>query len=223
MRFYKMIHDFFCHLSGINKQIDINSEWFGSSYGGFYLYELNLNENSIIYSFGLGEDITFDLAVIEKFRCKVFGFDPTPKSLAFLKTHQEKNLIIRSIGISKLEGSQTFYLPKNSNYVSGSLKKTKNLKSEINVLFDTFENIVQSNNHTSIDILKMDIEGTEFDIIPEIVCSKIPVKQLLIEFHPRFFWNGYYKLYKVVKLLRANGYKCYAISKSFNEVSFIKE
>lgn len=218
-----MIHDFFCHLSGINKQIDINSEWFGSSYGGFYLYELNLNENSIIYSFGLGEDITFDLAVIEKFRCKVFGFDPTPKSLAFLKTHQEKNLIIRSIGISKLEGSQTFYLPKNSNYVSGSLKKTKNLKSEINVLFDTFENIVQSNNHTSIDILKMDIEGTEFDIIPEIVCSKIPVKQLLIEFHPRFFWNGYYKLYKVVKLLRANGYKCYAISKSFNEVSFIKE
>lgn len=218
-----MIHDIFCHISGINKQIDISFEWFGSSYGGFYLHTRNLDKNSIIYSIGLGEDITFDLALIEKFKCKVFGFDPTPKSLAFLQTHQENNLIIRAIGISKSKGSQTFYLPKNSNYVSGSLKKTKNLKSEIIVQFDTFENIVQFNNHTSIDVLKMDIEGTEFDIIPEIVCSKIPVKQLLIEFHPRFYWDGYFKLYKVVKLLKANGYKCFAISKSFNEVSFIKE
>ena len=33
----------------------------------------------MVYSVGLGQDISWDKALIEKYRCEVYGFDPTPK------------------------------------------------------------------------------------------------------------------------------------------------
>ena len=48
---------------------------------GFYLNPEFINEKSIIYSFGIGEDISFDLSLIKEFDCNVFGFDFTPKSI----------------------------------------------------------------------------------------------------------------------------------------------
>ena len=37
-----------------------------------------------------------------------------------------------------------------------------------------------------IDILKMDIEGAEYDVIDDIINSPVPIAQVLIEFHHRF-------------------------------------
>jgi FkbM family methyltransferase len=207
---------------GLNFKSNFDNHWLGSNYGGFYLNPDNLNNQSVIYSFGLGEDITFDLAVINKFKCKVFGFDPTPKSLIYIEQFNEKNLIVRPIGIGMTKGTLNFYLPKNPDHVSGSLFKNQNLDTQIEVMVDNFENLAGYYNHKEIDVLKMDIEGTEFEVIPDIINSEIIVKQLLVEFHPRFYWDGYFRLYKTLKLLKLHGYKCYAISSSFNELSFIK-
>jgi len=37
--------------------------WYGSPYGGFYVDPTLLDENSVVYSFGIGEDISFDLDI----------------------------------------------------------------------------------------------------------------------------------------------------------------
>ena len=222
MRIIALLHTIFCKLCGIKSYVTLNKIWVGSNYGGFYLHPDNLNNQSVIYSFGLGEDISFDLAVINKFNCKVYGFDPTPKSLQFVEQFDENNLIVRGIGIGKTKGSLNFYLPKNPNHVSGSLLKNHNLDTQIEVMVDNFKNLAGYYNHKEIDVLKMDIEGTEFEVIPDIINSSIIVKQLLVEFHPRFYLDGYFRLFKTLKLLKLHGYKCYAISSSFNELSFIK-
>ena len=44
--------------------------------------------------------------------------------------------------------------------------------------------------HEKIDILKMDIEGAEFEVIHDIICDGIEFGQLCIEVHDRFFENG---------------------------------
>ncbi len=41
--------------------------------------------------------------------------------------------------------------------------------------------------HKQIDLLKMDIEGSEFMALPDILNSKIIFDQLCIETHPRIF------------------------------------
>jgi hypothetical protein len=47
------------------------------SYGAFYVNTEKLDSNSIVYSFGLGADISFDKELIRRFNLSVFGFDPT--------------------------------------------------------------------------------------------------------------------------------------------------
>jgi hypothetical protein len=40
-----------------------------------------LTSDEICYSAGLGEDGSFDLELANTYHCKVFAFDPTPRSL----------------------------------------------------------------------------------------------------------------------------------------------
>ena len=72
-----------------------------------------------------------------------------------------------------------------------------------------------------IDILKLDVEGTEYRIIPEILKSKLEIKQILVEFHHRF--SGFTKkdTEKSVSNLRRFGFKLYFVSDSGTEYSFI--
>lgn len=42
--------------------------WYGNGYGGFYVNPDLLNSSSIVYSIGIGEDISFDLDVIKTIR-----------------------------------------------------------------------------------------------------------------------------------------------------------
>ena len=46
--------------------------------------------------------------------------------------------------------------------------------------------ILEKLGHNRIDILKMDIEGAEYEVIEDIISSTVPIQQVLIEFHHRF-------------------------------------
>jgi FkbM family methyltransferase len=209
----------------IVNQIKKNKQWLGNSYGGFYVSHDSLCDNSIVYSIGIGEDVSFDLDIIEKYSCKIFAYDPTPKSVNWInKNVSNKNFNFYPIGISNEKGTKMFYLPKESKYVSGSLKKisTVNESNTLRLYFDTLKNQMIKNKHQKIDILKMDIEGSEYDVIDSILNENIEIDQILVEFHPHLIQNGRKKTKKTIIELESFGYKCFARSNSFLEYSFIK-
>lgn len=56
-------------------------ERLGTIYGGWVLpKKASLNENSIVYSGGVGEDISFDLKLNDKYKSKIFLIDPTKRA-----------------------------------------------------------------------------------------------------------------------------------------------
>jgi hypothetical protein len=57
----------------------------GSRYGGWAIPEGFLRADSIAYTVGVGEDISFDLALVNTYGCKVFAFDPTPIAVEFMR------------------------------------------------------------------------------------------------------------------------------------------
>ncbi len=196
--------------------------WIGNNYGGFFVDVSNLKGESIIYSFGIGEDISFDKELIKKTKAKVYGFDPTPKSIEWVKENKVNNFIFFDYGIGIKNESTKMYLPKNKDHVSGSIIKTKNLSEQyVNIELKTLDKIMDELEHNHIDLLKLDIEGLEYQVLDYIVAKKIKINQIVLEFHDRFVENGVEKRKKLMKRLRGNGYVLFAISKNLQEYSFI--
>ena len=77
--------------------------------------------------------------------------------------------------------------------------------------------------HKHIDVLKMDIEGSEYDVIENILNTNISINQILIEFHGRFYDNGILKTKECISKLSKNGFEIFAISDSFEEISFMNK
>ena len=67
----------------------------------------------------------------------------------------------------------------------------------------------------------MDIEGGEYTVLDSVFNSVIPIDQILVEFHERFFDDGQDRTKRVLAVAKRNNYSLFAISDSFDEASFI--
>ena len=206
--------------------VKCNYKWYGNEYGGFYACPETLSSSSIVYSFGIGEDISFDESIIDEFNCIVFGFDPTPKSINWIHSQKlPQGFKFLEYGIGKTSGNVKFFLPKNKNHVSGSIIPRDELSVEksVNVPMKSFKDIISELGHNKVDIVKLDIEGAEFDVIESIIESKIIIGQILIEFHDRFITKGRLKRKNAINLLKQKDFELFAISDSLEEFSFINK
>src|ERR1017187_6408283 len=218
----KLIFQLLGKVRHFKKAIRCHYIWYENIYGGFYVCPELLNDKSIVYSFGIGEDISFDEAIIEKHGCTVYAFDPTPKSINWIDNQNlSEKLRFFKFGISDKSEFTEFYLPKNPDHVSGSIisQKNININEKVIVEMKTIRDILHALNHTHIDVLKMDIEGEEYNVIDNILNDDISVNQILIEFHDRFFEKGSLKSMEAVKKLKSKGYEIFAVSDSFEEIS----
>lgn len=215
--------------SAKNRHIRISvickSVWYGSRYGGFYINPEILNENSIVYSFGIGEDISFDTELIKKHSCNVFGFDPTPKSINLIKEQSiTSNFHFFDFGLGKVTGYSDFFFPKNPKHISGSIVEQNNINKcdKVKVLLKSFNDIAVELGHKRIDILKMDIEGAEYEMIDDILNTDIAVDQILVEFHDRLFQDGKNKTIDAILKLNKK-YAIFGFSDNYEEISFIRK
>ena len=204
----------------------ITCEYLGNDYGGFYVSPKHLkNIRPLVYSFGIGEDVSFDCEIMEKYGAEVWAFDPTPRSIAFIeKKNLSKKFIFTPVAISTMDGEVNFCMPKNEKNISGSLVKHSNVdhRDSITVKALSLNSIMRQNSHTKLDVLKLDIEGSEYDVVENILQTKIPITQIVLEIHDRFFPEKNAKSKKLVRLLREANYKLFAVSQNLEELSFIK-
>lgn len=63
------------------RDIRVATQRLGSTYGGWHVVPDGISPESVVYSFGIGEDISFDTAFIATYGTTVHAFDPTPKLL----------------------------------------------------------------------------------------------------------------------------------------------
>ena len=92
----------------------------GKEYGGWVYSATGLTEKSIVYSVGLGEDTSWDEAMMRAHGLHVWGFDPTPKAIQYIqsKTALGPNFHFKAEGLAAKQGTVAFTKPKNQNHVS---------------------------------------------------------------------------------------------------------
>ena len=173
-------------------------ERLGSDYGGWYAPTHDLGPDSVVYSAGIGDDITFDKALIQRCACPVYGFDPTPTAIDFVaRQFKDQSLTplfhFEPVGLWDSETTLQFFAPKTRGWVGSysalNLQGTEERES-ISVPVKRLSTLMRENGHTRLDLLKMDIEGAEYRVIDEIIERKIPIRWLCVEFdQPVPFWT----------------------------------
>lgn len=158
----------------------------GSDYGKACVISALLDRNSIVYSVGIGEEISFDEQLMAKTQCQVFGFDPTPRAKEFAEKKKKglPNFHFVAAGLDIDSGVKTFYFPENSDFVSMSLTQDSSSGS-LDVDFLSLQDAMEKMKHEWVDLLKLDIEGAEFGLIEHWLEKQYrpPVGQIWIEFH----------------------------------------
>jgi hypothetical protein len=187
---------------------EIATERLGTPYGGWIIPSNRLNANAICYLIGAGEDVSFDLALIDKFNCPAHIFDPTPRSIQHVQQLRQNitegkktacatspdgfypaypaslapKIELHPVGIWNEDTTLRFFAPPNDAYVSHSLVNLQQSDRFIEVPVERLKTVCAKLGHTRIDLLKMDIEGAEYQVIESIIADKIEIDILCIEF-----------------------------------------
>ncbi|GFN90320.1 methyltransferase-like protein 24 [Plakobranchus ocellatus] len=118
-------------------------------------------EPCLVYSFGVGDDFSFEDSIIRNYGCHVYSFDPDMNMLS--QQRSEKSVFYRQ-GVADSDRTLTNgWVMSKFETLRGTLKHTKR----------------------NISIVKMDIEEWEWEVLPDLLASDhlATVGQLLLELH----------------------------------------
>ena len=153
--------------------------------GNYLLNKEFIKENSIIYTFGVGESISFEEILSDRFKSKVFCYDPTSLAVNYMKKKKyNKNLIyFKNYGIWNEDAKvKFFHQSKNDiNNTGGSITNLFENQSYDLLQCYKLKTLMHQNKHLKIDVLKLDIEGPVFDILENIINDEI-LKQIVVGF-----------------------------------------
>jgi FkbM family methyltransferase len=203
---------------------------FGSKYGRWGIDATDLSSSSVVVCFGLGEDVTFETALIENFGCTVFGFDPTPRSVRYVTAQvNDPRFKFFPYALADRNGTITFALPPESvsDQVSASAvaRYASSSVATIDVPCLTLEDARSRFAIPRIDVLKMDIEGAEFAVIEQAIANHWleDATQVLVEFHHFLPGLTAAQTRRAISLLLAAGFSIAWIGRTNHEYLFTRK
>lgn len=206
-------------------QTRVPMEKIGSDYGGYWVCPEGLGPDSVVYSFGIGEDISFDLGMIERFDVTVHAFDPTPRSLAWVKQQDPPpQLVIHGFGLADYDGTASFAPPVDPTHISHTVLERKNASGpNITVDVKRLGTVMRELGHDHVDVLKMDIEGAEYGVVEDLAREGHAVRQLLLEYHHHLPGVPLRRTEASIRRLNAAGFRIFDVSPTGRELSLIRE
>lgn len=130
----------------------------------------NSAQELIVYSFGVSDDSSFEAELLQRTNARIWGYDSSVDSWADeISGHQYSRAQFTKVRIGKVSDG------------------------EHNPPVTTIQDLMRVNGHSYVDLIKMDIEGAEFDALTSLIESiveqgdnvnaTLPFGQLLIEIH----------------------------------------
>jgi FkbM family methyltransferase len=184
-----------------------------------------INPEAVVYSFGVGANVAWDLGMIEQFGVHIHAFDPTPESIAWVgRQSLPAEFHFHDFGIAAFDGTLNFYPPKKPGRMHFSQDRQKYNSADQpqfagKVL--SLNTIMQRLGHARIDVLKLDVEGTEFDCVPDILQSGIKIGQLLVEVHYHYPQRSFREGLSLLRKIESAGLQCFDISARGLEFAFV--
>jgi FkbM family methyltransferase len=191
----------------------------GTDYGGWTIPVELVESSWVCYTAGVGEDTSFDQELLG-LGCEVVAIDPTPRAIEHIAPllAQHERLRLAPYALWSEDGSIEFFPPASSEHVSYSVVNSEASASPILVAARNLMSVATEFGHTKIDLLKVDIEGAEYSVLPSLDLGRIGVKILCVEYHNV---HGVRRMVSDIARVKDQGYEVAFVRRT--DVTFISK
>lgn len=156
--------------------------------------DYDLNASSIVFDVG-GYKGEFATEMIEKFNPTIYIFEPIKDFFDIIKDKFKDNKKVHAFhyGLSGKDEEMKISLSDNSSsvFLGGDNVETIQLKSIVN--------FIKANNITQIDLIKINIEGGEYELLESLLENECITyfKNIQVQFHDFLFDNAKERMNKI--------------------------
>ena len=222
-------------LNRLQDTVSVSHAKIGTGYGGWFVPSGLLSKASLCYGVGAGEDISFEIELINRYGCEVYCFDPTPRAqqhVELLQTNTDhglptpinneagvhyttdaaclSHLHFYPFGLWSQDRTMRFYSPKDQGHVSHSIVNLQRTDSYFEADCRTIKTVMQIFRHTTLSLLKLDVEGAEYEVLTSLLDGNIRPTILCVEFDEGYqpIDDGYVsRILNQVQRIRQAGYR----------------
>lgn len=153
--------------------------WFRENPKNELLFRHDLTQDSFVLDLGgyLGD---YAAEIRSRYDCKVLILEPVAEFYQKIQRRFENdaNVKVINVGLGHFSGNASISLAANSSSIKSG---AKGRLEQIALL--SFPDLVEKFNLKHIDLVKINIEGAEFDVLPDMLDSPVDIKSYLIQFH----------------------------------------
>lgn len=155
-----------------------------------YVYFDRFGADSIVLDVGCGYEAEFSRHMIQRHGLHAVGVDPTRKhasSLDALARESSGLFTHLPVAVTRASGTLTFHESRENE--SGSvLPEHTNVRNDSTISYEVetvdLLELTRRVGRESIDFLKLDLEGAEYDLLREVGAADVaPFAQIFVEFH----------------------------------------
>jgi FkbM family methyltransferase len=141
-----------------------------------------LGARSIVYSGGVGNDISFEHELVKRFGCEIVLCDPSPTAARTMSLPENRirQFHFCPVALANYTGTLRLSTPLNGD---GDWWLSNHLAGDLEVACTDLPTLMSGHRHHHIDLLKLDIEGSEYSVLDDLLARRIPVRQLCVEYH----------------------------------------
>lgn len=140
----------------------------------------DLNAESIVYDVG-GYQGQWSSDIFSKYLCQIHIFEPVRQFYTELQQRFERNpqIVVHDFGLAISNSTQEIFLDADGSSLFGKSEESETIKLR------AINDFVIESNHSRIDLVKINIEGEEYDLLESMIKNGIieRFQNLQIQFH----------------------------------------
>jgi FkbM family methyltransferase len=157
----------------------------GSDYGGWWVPAELIDDSWVCYSAGAGADVSFDSELVQRFGATVRGFDPFRLfgARAVEAVGNSERYSFHVVALAANDGPLQVY--GRQDLVRGSVSAVNlyGVDSEHVVSGRSLPSLMRELGDERVDLLKLDIEGSEYEVLEPLDLPSLGVRVLCVELH----------------------------------------
>jgi FkbM family methyltransferase len=181
----------------------------GTPYGGYMLPTDHMGRGWLCYCVGTGADISFELELIRRWDALVRSFEAVPHFVEHLAdlVAGEPRLTLEHAALAGSDRPLRMQITHVPGSQSVSAADLYDGDTYVEVPGRTLQSLMTEHGDSQLDLLKMDVEGLEYELLPTLDLNSLGVKVVCVQLHHNATVR---RAKRLVALLKTVGYELVA-------------